>query len=193
MRGRRTLERFFAERIEERRTKAGADMFTQFCQATDDEGQRFSDQDIVDHMIFLLMAAHDTTTSSLTSMLYHLAKSPNWQERLRAECLATGEEPLDWTRKDALPETDWAFKEALRLHPPVPFISRRSLRADTVGSVEVPANAGIGVCSLITHFLEQYWSEAQALRPRPLLQRASRRQTAQPPLLPPSAAEPTCA
>ena len=34
-------------------------------------------------MIFLMMAAHDTTTSTLTSMTYELARHPEWQERVR--------------------------------------------------------------------------------------------------------------
>ena len=33
-------------------------------------------------MIFLMMAAHDTTTSTLTSMTYLLAKHPAWQQKL---------------------------------------------------------------------------------------------------------------
>ena len=36
-------------------------------------------------MIFTMMAAHDTTTSSLTSLTYELAANPEWQERVRDE------------------------------------------------------------------------------------------------------------
>ena len=43
-------------------------------------------------MIFLMMAAHDTTTSTLTSLTYELARHPEWQERVRAESRALGEE-----------------------------------------------------------------------------------------------------
>ena len=39
-------------------------------------------------MIFLLMAAHDTTTITMTTMAYYLAKHPEWQERCRGESLA---------------------------------------------------------------------------------------------------------
>ena len=34
------------------------------------------------------MAAHDTITSSATSLIYHLAVNPEWQEKLRAEVMA---------------------------------------------------------------------------------------------------------
>jgi cytochrome P450 len=39
---------------------------------------------ITDHMIFLMMAAHDTTTSSLSSLVHLLLEHPEWQERVRA-------------------------------------------------------------------------------------------------------------
>ena len=35
------------------------------CQTEDEDGNRFSDEDIVNHMIFLMMAAHDTSTSTV--------------------------------------------------------------------------------------------------------------------------------
>ena len=59
-----------------------------------EDGEEFSDDDIVNHMIFLLMAAHDTTTITMSSMAYHLAKNPEWQERARAESVAAGRRRL---------------------------------------------------------------------------------------------------
>ena len=56
--------------------------------AEDDDGNQFTDEDVVNHMIFLLMAAHDTTTTTLTSMAYQVAKHPEWQERCRREAQA---------------------------------------------------------------------------------------------------------
>ena len=38
------------------------------CQSEDEDGNKFSDEDIVNHMIFLMMAAHDTSTSTATTM-----------------------------------------------------------------------------------------------------------------------------
>ena len=68
MRGRRTLERFFATLIRERRKNPGADLLSELCKAKSEDGERFSDDEITDHMIFLMMAAHDTTTSALSSV-----------------------------------------------------------------------------------------------------------------------------
>lgn len=76
--GRAHLETLLRTQISSRQASDATDMFSQLCRAQDDEGRRFSDQEIIDHMIFLMMAAHDTLTSSLSTLIYHLAKSPQW-------------------------------------------------------------------------------------------------------------------
>ncbi len=45
------------------------DIFARLTRTVTDEGERFDDQQIIDHMSFLMMAAHDTTTSTLSSMI----------------------------------------------------------------------------------------------------------------------------
>jgi cytochrome P450 len=68
-----------------------ADLFTHLCHIGDEtEGatQTLTDQQIVEHMIFLMMAAHDTSASTLTSMVYALTQYPQWQQRLWLRFLA---------------------------------------------------------------------------------------------------------
>ncbi|MEQ1539734.1 MAG: cytochrome P450, partial [Sphingorhabdus sp.] len=67
--GRKYLIEYFGPQIEERRRNENRqDMFSQFCRATREDGQHMADGEIIDHMNFLMMAAHDTITSSVTSM-----------------------------------------------------------------------------------------------------------------------------
>ena len=57
-------------------------MFSRLCRAESEEGAALQPMPTsIDHMVFLMMAAHDTTTSTLTSMTYELARHPDWQER----------------------------------------------------------------------------------------------------------------
>src|SRR6201747_406706 len=91
VRGRKRIVAYFSEQIPLRRAKGGGeDLFSQLCQATHEDGALLTTQDIVDHMSFLMMAAHDTLTSSLTSFVAALATNPGWQERLRDEVSALG-------------------------------------------------------------------------------------------------------
>ncbi len=90
VRGRQRIVAYFSEQIPIRRAKGGDDLFSQLCRATHEDGALLSTQDIVDHMSFLMMAAHDTLTSSLTSFVGALATHPQWQTRLREEITALG-------------------------------------------------------------------------------------------------------
>ena len=54
-------------------------------------------------MIFLMMAAHDTTTSALTSMTYALARHPDWQQRLHPR----GRGRWEWNTWDMKTWTGW--------------------------------------------------------------------------------------
>src|ERR1700754_545283 len=101
LKAREYLEHYFEERVKERRGKDGSDLLTVLCQSEDEDGNKFSDDDIVNHMIFLMMAAHDTSTSTATTMSYYLAANPEWQDRCRDESDRLGGGPPDigWVEK----------------------------------------------------------------------------------------------
>src|SRR3954447_6741750 len=116
VKGRARIVAYFSEQIPIRRAKGGEDLFSQLCQATHEDGALLSTQDIVDHMSFLMMAAHDTLTSSLTSFVAALAKDPHWQGKLRDEVAALGigaDEPTTFDNLEAMHLTEMAFKEAM--------------------------------------------------------------------------------
>ena len=95
IRGRELLVRRFRALLPEKRATHTSDFFSEFCHAQSEQGERFTDDEIINHMIFLMMAAHDTTTSTLTTMMYLLARHPEWQERLRANAIALGRKQLE--------------------------------------------------------------------------------------------------
>ncbi|GAA3852747.1 cytochrome P450 [Amycolatopsis echigonensis] len=75
VRGRRVLEAYFAQQLPAARASSGEDLLAALCQATTPEGEHFSDDDVINHMIFLMMAAHDTAT--ITTTAYYLATHPD--------------------------------------------------------------------------------------------------------------------
>ena len=124
VKGRELIVAYFTRQIPIRRGEGGVDLFSQLCRATDDDGALLSTQDIVDHMSFLMMAAHDTLTSSLTSLVWLLAANPVWQERLCVETDALAlspDAPMPFEALDAMSLTEMAFREAMRINPPVPL------------------------------------------------------------------------
>jgi cytochrome P450 len=168
VKGRERIVAYFSEQIPIRRAKGGEDLFSQLCQATHEDGALLSPQDIVDHMSFLMMAAHDTLTSSLTSFVAALAASPEWQQKLRDEVSGLGvaaDAPTSSDHLEAMPLAEMAFKEAMRLRPPVPSIPRRATRDFAFGGYEIPAGTLVGLNPLFTHHMPEIWPDPDAFDP----------------------------
>ena len=103
-------------------------MLTVLCHTEDEDGNRFTDEDIVNHMIFLMMAAHDTSTSALATMAYHLAAHPEWQERCRDESARLGDGPLDLEALEKLETARPGDGRVATTGHPLPFVMRQTVR-----------------------------------------------------------------
>jgi len=159
LRGRGFMIDLFGAMIADKRARPAADMFSRLCHATDEEGERYRDQEIIDHLIFLMMAAHDTTTSTLCSLMYELARHPEWQTRVRDECRAGRDEALGYDELARPGTLDRVVDETLRLHPPLSTIPRVTTRAVELDGYEIPAGAMVVVYPLHTHFMAEWWSD----------------------------------
>ena len=178
LQGHAQLIDYFERQIPLRRERGGEDLFSQLCSATWDDGSLLSTNDIVNHMIFLMLAAHDTLTSSLTSLVYRLAAHADWQEKVRAELSGLGiavNEPLPFDRLDDLPLAEMAFKEAMRLAPPVPSLPRRAMRDFEFKGFRIPAGTGVSINPLYTHFMPEIWPEPDRYDPLRFEVEASRK------------------
>jgi cytochrome P450 len=175
--GRKRIVAYFSEQIPIRRAKGGEDLFSQLCHATHEDGALLSTQDIIDHMSFLMMAAHDTLTSSLTSFIGALAAHPEWQQKLRDEVAALGVgpgEPTNFDNLEAMPLTEMAFKEALRIKPPVPSMPRRAIRDFSFGGYAIPAGTMVGVNPLFSHHMPEIWPDPDKFDPMRFTEEAQR-------------------
>lgn len=171
------LIQLFLSQIPARREGDGQDFFSQFCRATDEEGNPLSDQAIADHMNFLMMAAHDTITSSATSLVMMLGRHTEWQDRLREEVLSLGlndDEGVPHGQLDRLVLTEYAFKEALRIVPPVPSMPRRALRDFEFRGYRIPAGTFIAINIAYTHQMAEHWPEPDRFDPLRFTPEASR-------------------
>lgn len=168
VKGREFLVDFFTRETHRRRAEGGGqDMFSQFATATREDGSLLPVDEVVDHMNFLMMAAHDTITSSATSLIWLLAKHPEWQDKLRAEITAVtgGKSDIGYDDLGKLELTEMAFKEALRMIPPVPSMPRRALKSFEFGGYHIPAGTTVGINTQYVHHMEEYWPEPDKFDP----------------------------
>jgi cytochrome P450 len=165
LRGRRELESFFRQHLSAKRAGNDADLFAALCHAETDDGHTFSDEDIVNHMIFLLMAAHDTSTITMTTMAYNLARHPEWQERVREEVMELDTDTLAYDDLEKLPSVDLVMKEALRLVAPVPTLARKTVADTEILGHHVPSDTMIAVAPWFNGLMHEYWPRPEVFDP----------------------------
>lgn len=165
IKARDTLERYFKSRIDEKRRSESTDMFSVLCHSRDEDGGTFTDDQIVSHMIFLMMAAHDTSTSTMTTMAYHLAANPEWQDRLREESQRIGDGPLDIESLEKLETYDLVVNESLRMMTPLPFNFRQTVRDTELLGFFIPADTAVVTWPSINHRLPELWTDPEKFDP----------------------------
>lgn len=163
-RARRVVDDFFGELLPQRRRNPGSDLMSALCEARDADGEQLSDERVVDHMRFMLFAAHDTATIAMTSMAYRLGRNPLWRDRLRAEAESAGRAPSLAQLRDS-DAMQWVFKESLRLRPPVPVIPRAAIKDTSLGGYHIPAGTFVIVVTGSNHRLDDVWAEPESFVP----------------------------
>jgi cytochrome P450 len=167
IKSRRVLEDYFKNLIATRRQQPTKDIFGMLCVAKNEEGEQLSDQEIIDHLIFLLMAGHDTTASTLTSLMYELATHPEWQSRLREKsCFFAENNTLNFQTINQLEELDWAIKEALRLHPPLIMIPRKNSQEIKFEEFTLPKDTAVSVLIYQNHQAPQHFEQPEVFDPQ---------------------------
>ncbi len=166
LRAREQLVKLLEPLLVQRRSEVSRDMLGQLCQSRDEEGNSLSDHEIIDQMIFIMMAAHDTTASTLASLFYELGRNTSWQLKLRREnqeIAARGLSPAEIP--DNVELYHYVIKETLRLNAPLKVIPRRSLEAFSFDSFTIEADQMIAVCPAFSHHMKEYWTEPKLFDP----------------------------
>ncbi len=84
-----------------------------------------SDRQLINNLLTLLDAGHETTAKALTWTLYLLARAPQWQNEVRREVKdVVGQGAIKEHHIDELAITQRVIKESIRLYPPAPIVAR---------------------------------------------------------------------
>jgi cytochrome P450 len=148
----KNARRLLHRTIEAKRTAntRGADILSLLLDARHEDGSPMPDDDIVDELITLLFAGHETTAITLAWAMYWLHAKPELLERLNAELAAAG--ALASTDEIAkLPFLSAIVDETLRIHPIVPLVPRILEQDFELGGWLLPKGSAIGVSVMLLH------------------------------------------
>jgi cytochrome P450 len=167
---RRRLDRIVFEEISRRRSEAvrGRDVLSLLLDATDEAGDRLSDQQVRDQVMTLLFAGHDTTTSTTAFMFYELAHHPEIAAALRDELEAeVGSGPPEAAQlmSGQLKLLEMVQDETLRMYPAAWIGPRRAIRTYQFAGHTVPGGAYVNYSSWVSHHLPHVFPRPREFRP----------------------------
>jgi cytochrome P450 len=129
-------------------------------------GMPMSDTEIVDNLTTFLFAGHETTAKALTWTLYLLARAPAWQNRLREEVRnAIRAERIGPGTIERLPLTLRVLKEAMRLYPPAPVMTRLSTEDMELSGKRIPKSSLIVIPIFVLHRHRRLWRDPDRFDP----------------------------
>ena len=165
----RSLTKVVAELLRRRRDTAQEhfDYLGMLMDARDKEsGEPMSERALIDEVLTLVVAGHETTASALNWTWYLLSQHPDVEARLYAE-VAAGEESGEpsLTQMEVLHYTRQVIDEALRLYPPGWLLSRRTIGADILAGYEIPPGTDILLSPYLLHRHPHFWRDPDAFRP----------------------------
>ncbi|HVW69441.1 MAG TPA: cytochrome P450 [Steroidobacteraceae bacterium] len=165
----RSLTKIVAELIARRRAEKEEhfDYVGMLLNARDkDTGAPMSDRELIDEIMTLVVAGHETTASGLNWTWYLLSQNPDAEARLHAEVdSAPDMKTPSLAQTESLAYTRQVIDEALRLYPPGWLLSRRTIEPDTLGGYDIPASANVLLPLYLLHRDGRFWKDPDRFWP----------------------------
>jgi enediyne biosynthesis protein E7 len=165
----RSLTKVVAELSARRRAEPEEhfDYLAMLMSARDKEsGAPMGERELIDEVMTLIVAGHETTASGLNWTWYLLSQHPAAEARLHAEIDAAPELATpELAQMEALRYTRQVVDEALRLYPPGWLLSRRTIEADVLGGYPVPAGSNVLLPLYLVHRHPAFWKDPEAFSP----------------------------
>lgn len=142
------------------------DLLSHCIQATDSSGTPMSDRQLINEVLTMVVAGHETTAASLTWLWYLLAQHPTVFEQVANEARGvSAEQRADPDAMNALVWIPAVIKETLRLYPPGWLYTRRAQVECQLGEYRIPAGSDVFICSWLLHRHPSYWEHPEQFRP----------------------------
>jgi cytochrome P450 len=151
-----------------RERQAGTvDMLAALMASRDLQGRPMSDKALIDELMTLIVAGHETSAVNLTWMWHLLGHYPAVEALLHAEV-----DNLPYAQSPGfsdLPGLEYAKQimfETMRLYPPVWLFSRKALQEDWVPGGHIPAGSDIFISPYFLHRRDDFWPDPERFEPQ---------------------------
>ncbi len=164
----RSLAKLVAEVIQRRRREPEAHFdFLAMLMATRDRdsGEPMADKEMIDEVLTLIVAGHETTAAALTWTWYLVSQHPGVASALESESDRVTAERLGLDAAESLSYAHQVIQEALRLYPPGWLLTRRTIEADELGGYAIGPRSDVFISPYMLHRHPAFWSDAEEFKP----------------------------
>lgn len=158
------LDGIINERIAEDSDKD--DLLDMLLKARYEDGSTMPQKQLIDEVLILFAAGHETTANALGFILHLLAKHPEKQEKAYQEVAR-----LDWEQDfemEQLRELSYVkqcVEEGMRMYPPAYYIDRESIEEDSIDGFTIPKNTMLLLAIYELHRDGRFWEAPEEFMP----------------------------
>lgn len=156
--------------VDQGKVLSDRDLLTCLLTYKDDEAKLLAEQDILDSILFLLFASHDTTTVTTSMMCKLLAENPAvledvWREQKEIAAGKKPEEPLSWADLQRMKLSWRVVQETLRIQPPVQGAFRVAIKDFEFSGFRIPKAWKLYWTVNSTHWNPKYFPDPHKFDP----------------------------
>jgi hypothetical protein len=162
--GRNLLNELIEERIKSGEEKD--DLLDMLLKAKYEDGTSMPRRQLIDEVLILFTAGHETTANALSFVLFFLAKNEAKQQKVFEEVQGLDIENGDIMENiSQLTYTKQCIEEGMRLYPPAYVIDRVSIVEDEYGGLTIPKNTLILMSIYELHRYDDFWGSSNEFIP----------------------------
>ena len=165
--------RTILKRLVEERKQSNSnhhDLLDMLLSATYEDGTGMDENQLVDEILILFAAGHETTSNALTFTCELLARNPEAQSKILSEIKQIKSESSDcmhWIKNAHY--TKLVIEESMRLYPPAYFMDRVNIEEDTFNGIVLPKGSNLLFSIYEIHRHSDFWKQPNEFIPERFL------------------------
>ena len=133
------------------------DLLDMLLESEYEDGSKMPRKQLIDELLILFAAGHETTANALSFTLYFIAKDQALQERLFEEIQAANIQGFSMESLKQLPLVQSCVNEAMRLYPPAYFIDRKALEDNEIDGMIIKKGTVVLLSMYELHRHKDFW------------------------------------
>jgi len=142
------------------------DLLDMLLDARYEDGNEMDSEQLIDEILILFTAGHETTSNALTFAAELLARNPKSQEKIFVEVVTAKKETnslMEFIQSCSY--TKKVIEETMRMYPPAYFIDRVNLEDDSFEGIYIPKGSNLLFSFYEIHKHEAHWEKPEKFDP----------------------------